>query len=609
MEKKTSQSRWQNLIKEKKHSLQIFEKRTNNLTIGQRNQPFLIMLFISFILLGTIGSRLFFLQLIEGESYRNKAEKNSVRIMPKPPIRGNIYDTKGRILASTRFTHSAYLWPIVISKSSWPENRKYLAKLLALPEKSIEAKISESKNKKIGYSSPTLIRIASRLNPAQITELEEFKTKLNGLEIDVESIRNYPNKEIAAHILGYTGELSSEELQNRNTDGYRLGDSVGRMGIEAAYEKKLRGEWGGIELEINGTGRITKILGRKVAKSGQDITLTLDLDIQKAAEVALKQHTGAIVVIKPHTGEVLAMASSPTFDPNFFSTPIAPKVWGQLQSKNKSFVNRALQSFPPASTFKIVTATAGMELEKYPSNTILQTFPYLNVKGENFKEWDKLGFGKTGYIKALALGSNAFYRQIGLKVGENTLAKYANLYGFGSKTGIELEEDSGLVANKIWKQKKYQKNWTERDTVNMSIGQGFTKATPLQIAVMFSILANGGYAINPHLLKKVDNKEYIQNHVNLKNSTIQTLREGLRAAVLSGTEKTLKTSNLPPVAGKSGIVEKFSDKSYAWFGGFAPYSNPEVVVVAFIKYSDQEKESIAALIVREVMETYFKHNS
>ncbi len=609
MWKKKTRFHWQNLIRKKNYGFQIFKEKKNNLTIGQKNQPLLIMLFVSLVLLGAIGSRLFFLQLVEGKNYRNKAEKNRVRIMPKPPIRGNIFDRKGRTLVSTRFTHSVYLWPVVVSKSNWPESRKYLAQLLSISEENIEAKINESINKKTGYSSSTLIRIASRLDPSQITALEEFKSELNGLEMDIESIRNYPNKEIAAHILGYTGELDSEELRQRHTEGYRLGDSVGRMGIEAAYEKKLRGEWGGIELEVNGAGKITKVLGRRAAKLGKDITLTLDLDIQKAAEVALKKRAGAVIVIEPYTGQILAMASSPTFDPNFFSTPIAPKVWKQLQKKDASFVNRALQGFPPASTFKIVTATAAMESGKYPPDTILPTFPYLSIGGTNFREWNGLGFGKIGYIKALALSSNTFHGQIGLKIGEKTLNKYAHLYGFGSKTGIELEEeDPGLIADNKWKKKKYQNNWTDGDTVNMSIGQGFTQATPLQIAIMFSIIANGGYRIKPHLLKKVYEQESLKNYIGLKSSTIKTLREGLRAVVLSGTGKILNTPKLPPVAGKSGTAEAPPRSSHAWFGGFAPYNSPEIVVVAFVEHSGGGGGSIAAPIVRQVMEVYFRHN-
>ena len=607
--KKGSQFHWQNLIKKKNYGFRIFREKKNNLTIGQNSQSLLIMMFISFVLLGAIGSRLFFLQLVEGKNYRGKSENNRVRVMPKPPIRGTIFDRKGRILASNRFSHSVYLWPVVVSQPNWPKNRKSLAHLLSISEENIEARISESINKKTGYSSSILIKIASRLNPAQITALEEFKEELDGLEMDIENIRNYPNKEIGAHILGYIGELSSQELKEKQSEGYLLGDSVGRMGIESAYEKKLRGEWGGIELEVNGAGKITKVLGRKAAKLGKDITVTLDLDIQKAAEFALRQRTGAVVAIEPYTGQILAMASSPTFDPNFFSTPLAPKTWKQLQQKDAFLLNRVLQGFPPASTFKIVTSTAAMESGKYPPDTILSTSPYLSVGGTHFREWNRLGFGKIGYIKALALSSNTFHGQIGLKIGEDDLVRYARLYGFGSKTGIELEEEKiGLIADNIWKKKKHKGNWTDGDTVNMSLGQGFTKATPLQVAIMFSVIANGGYRIKPQLLKKVYEKEYLKSYIGFKSSTIRTLREGLRAVVLSGTGKILNVPSLPPVAGKSGTAEAPPRKSHAWFGGFAPYNSPEIVVVAFVEHSGGGGGTIAAPIVRQVMEAYFKHN-
>ncbi|MEM8779400.1 MAG: penicillin-binding protein 2, partial [Cyanobacteria bacterium P01_G01_bin.49] len=468
------------------------QQKTNR-TIGQKRQPIFIMLLVSLVLLGAIGSRLIFLQLLQGKDYREKAEDNRVRIVPKPPVRGNIFDRKGRVLASTRLTHAAYLWPVVVNQPDWPKNLRYLSQLLSIPEEDIENKIKQA-----GQNASTLIRIARSLSPAQITALEEFTSEINGLEVDIETVRDYPNEELAAHILGYTGELNAQQLEKRRPQGYRLGDIVGKMGVEAAYEQQLRGEWGGIQLEVDGAGKVMKVLGQKVGQPGKDVTLTLDLDAQKAAEAALGERIGAIVALNPQTGGVLAMASNPTFDPNIFSTQVTPEIWKQLQKKGNPFVNRALRGFPPASTFKIVTATAGMESGKYPPNTILSTFAYLNVGGTAFGEWNRAGFGPMGYVQAMAWSSNTFHGQIGRGVGGPTLIKYSRLYGFGSKTGIELDEESpGLIADNAWKQENYNWGWTEGDTVNMSIGQGFTQATPLQVAVMFSVPANGGYRVKP----------------------------------------------------------------------------------------------------------------
>lgn len=598
-----SQSKWQTPMFGDSHGFYNIRQKKTNRTIGQKRQPWLIMVLISLILLGGIGSRLVYLQLLEGEVYREKAENNRIRIIPKPPVRGNIFDRKGRVLASTRLTHAAYLWPVVIKESNWEDNLRYLSQLLSIPEDNIERKIKQA-----GYNSPTLIRIARSLNPAQITALEEFKSELNGLEVDIESVRNYPNQDLAAHVLGYTGELNAEQLSKRRSEGYRLGDTVGKMGVEAAYEQQLRGEWGGLQLEVDGVGKVVKVLGQKIGKAGKDVTLTLDLDVQKAAESALGQRKGAIVAIDPRDGEVLAMVSYPRFNPNVFSSQITPETWEKWRSQGDPFVNRALRGFPPASIFKIVTATAGMETEKYPPNIVLNTFAYLNVGGTAFGEWNRAGFGPMGYVRAMAWSSNTFHGQIGRGVGGPNLIKWARNYGFGDKTGIELEEEArGLIADDTWKRKNYSWGWTDGDTVNMSIGQGFTQATPLQVAIMFAVPANGGYRVKPHFLKGDGDVSKWRTSMNLKPSTITTLKQGLRGVVSSGTGKALNSPNLPPVAGKTGTAEAPPGKVHAWFGGYAPYNKPEIVVVAFAEHSGGGGGSVAAPMVRQVMEAHFKN--
>lgn len=577
------------------------KRKQKGRTVGRQSQSILIMLFISLILLGGIGSRLFYLQVHEGAIYREKAENNRIRLISKPPVRGNLFDRKGEVLATTRLTHAAYLWPMVQKQPNWSEQRARLSKLLAIPEAEIQKKVEQA-----GANSPTLIRIARSLTPAQITALEEFRSEFSGLEVDIETVRNYPNKQLGAHVLGYTGELNAEELAKRRSEGYRMGDIVGKMGVEAAFEKYLRGEWGGMQLEVDGSGKVMQVLGQKMAKPGEDVTLTLDLEVQKAAEAALGERKGAIVAIDPRDGAVLAIASNPSFDPNVFSGQITNETWKQLNSKGNPFINRALQGFPPASTFKVVTQTAGMESGKYKPDVILPTSAYLYVAGTAFGEWNRAGFGPLGYVRAMAMSSNTFHGRVGVGVGGPTLIDWARRYGFGTRTGIELkEETSGLIADDAWKRKQFDLKWSDGDTVNMSIGQGFTLSTPLQVAVMFSVPANGGYRVQPHLLKDKNIQKYRQS-MKLKPSTVQTLREGLRAVVASGTGKALNVPHLPPVAGKSGTAEAPPGENHAWFGAFAPYDKPEIVVVAFAEHSGGGGGKIAAPMVKQVMEVYFK---
>jgi len=570
-------------------------------TVGRNYQSLFVMLLVSIFLLGGMGSRLAYLQLVQGERNRQLAENNRIRLVPKQPVRGNIFDRKGKVLASSRLSHAVFLWPIAIKEAEWPKTRQLLSKLLDLPQDEIQKRVE-----KAGSNSLSLIRIERGISPAQITALAEYSSQLKGVEVDIEAVRDYPNGDLAAHILGYTGEMNDQELEKRKAEGYRLGDIVGQMGIEESYEQLLRGEWGGQQVEVDGAGQVLRILGEKDAKSGKDVQTTLDLTVQKAAEAALGNRKGAIVALDPNTGAVLAMVSRPTFDPNIFSTRVTADTWKQLQAKGTPFVNRALRGFPPASTFKVVTQTAGMESGKYSPDTVLQTFAALNVGGTSFGEWNHAGFGAIGYVRAMAMSSNTFHGQIGRGVGGPTLIKWSRNYGFGQKTGIELEDEaSGLVADDAWKRKQFDWEWTVGDTVNMSIGQGFTQATPLQVAVMFAAPANGGYRVKPHFFKNDEQAKNSRVSLNLKPTTLQTLRKGLRSVVAEGTGAALKVPHLPPTAGKSGTAEAPPGQAHAWFGGFAPFDKPEIVVVAFAEHSGGGGGKVAAPMVREVLEAYF----
>lgn len=351
-------------------------RQPNSRTVGRSYQSILIMLGITVLMLGGIGSRLAYLQLVQGESSIKLADKNRIRTIRKLPVRGNIFDRKGRLLASSKLSHSVFLWPVARKKEDWPATIQHLAPILKMSEAEIQERLEQA-----GYGYREPLRIARGITPEQITALAEHKSKLEGVEVDIEPVRNYPNGEFGSHVLGYTGEMSDRELTKRKGEGYRLGDVVGQMGVEAAFEKKLQGEWGGQQFEVDGKGQVVRFLGQKPARAGADVHLTLDLDLQKTAERALGDRRGAIVAIDPNNGAILALASRPGFDPNIFSTRIKPDTWKQLQKKDHPFVNRALRVFPPASTFKIVTTTAALESGKFSPHTVLQTYGSLNIGG------------------------------------------------------------------------------------------------------------------------------------------------------------------------------------------------------------------------------------
>jgi penicillin-binding protein 2 len=574
--------------------------RNNARTVGQGNQSGILMAIIGLGLIGGIGSRLGYLQLSQGTKNRQIAEHNRVRTVAKAPVRGNIYDRHGTLLAGSKLSHSVFVWPLAGKRENWPATRRRVAEVLNLTEDEIQQALA-----KVSINSTKRVRIARDLTEGQITALQEYAADKEGVDVDIESVRYYPGGELAAHVLGYTGEMNDVELAKRKADGYRLGDVTGKMGLEDTLEAQLRGEWGGTQVEVDGAGRLQQFLGQKPSKPGKDVTITIDANLQKVAEDALGNYRGAIVAMDPRTGEVLAMASRPAFDPNIFSAKVLPAVWTKLQGKDHPFVNRALRPFPPASTFKIVTTTAALETGKFQPNTILQTYASLKIGGVTFGDWNHAGFGPLGFPGALKWSSDTFFYQVAQKLGGPTLIDWTRKYGFGKKTGIELpEEAKGLVADDAWKRKNYKIEWTVGDTVNMSIGQGFLGATPLQVAGMFAVPANGGFHVQPHLVKD-DGKREWRESMNLKPSTIETIRKGLREVVDGGTGAAMNSPTIPPSAGKSGTAEAPPGANHVWFGSYAPVDKPEIVVVAFGEHTGGGGGKTAAPMVLKVTQAYF----
>lgn len=573
-------------------------------TVGRPYQAVLVMLAISLVLLGGTGGRLAYLQLVEGQYNRQLAENNRIRLIPRQPERGRILDRKGRTLAGSRLSYSIFLWPIANREQEWQPVLKRLAEILKMPEEKVRSRLEQA-----GYTSPFLVRVVRGISPSQVTALSEFSQELKGVQVEAEAVRYYPNGDLAAHVLGYTGEMTDEQLAAKQDEGYRLGDVVGQMGVEMSFESQLRGEWGGQQVEVDGAGQVLRILGEKSARAGNDVQLTLDLDLQRAAETALGNRRGAVVAIDPRNGAVLAMVSRPAFDPNIFSTRITDSQWQELQSQSFPFVNRALQGYPPGSTFKVVTNTAGLESGRFSTQSMLRTSAALRVGGISFGESNRAGFGTIGFVGAMTHSSNTFFGQVGMRVGEDTLIDWARRFGFGQRTGIELrdEESPGLVPDEPWKKRVLNEPWYIGDTINMSIGQGSVQASPLQVAVMFAVAANGGDRVTPHLLQ--DNSRSWRTPLNLQPSTLEVLRDGLRGVVTRGTGRALNISSLPANAGKTGTSEDPPRKSHAWYGGFAPFNNPEIVIVAFVENSAAGGGGkVAAPIVRQVMEAYFNGN-
>ena len=559
--------------------------------------------------------RLGWLQLLHGQENRARADENRIRLLARSPVRGRILDRRGRVLVSSRLTYSLYLQPRQVSDQSWPELRARLSQLMGLPEAQLDQKRREGPG-----SQRYRIELASELTPQQVLRFREQSAALPGAQVDLDVLRSYPHGSLAAHTLGYTQPITEQEYKSLAKKGYQIRDRIGRIGLEAAFESQLRGAWGGQMVEVNAMGEIQRILGDRPSKAGKDLHTTLDLELQRAAEEALKgKPGGAIVALNPATGAILALASRPTFDPNFFSKSFTTqKEYDALfNSPAKPLLSRAMSAYDPGSTWKAVTAMAGMESGKFPPDTKLVTRACITYGGHCFPDHNGAGFGTIGYEDALRFSSNTFFYQVGVGVGSMPLYNAALSLGFTKPTGIEIgyEESPGLVGNERWAAqgrgwaKPGTTPWIPEDMASMSIGQSVVQITPLQLARAYAVFANGGYLVTPHLVDQgldwTDPPR--RTKVPIKPSTLATIARGLRKVVSDGTGAGMNVPNLPPVAGKTGTAEDSTGgPDHAWFACFAPYPNGQIVVVAFAQNTPGGGSVHALPMARQVLEVWNK---
>ncbi|WP_398317121.1 penicillin-binding protein 2 [Vulcanococcus sp.] len=564
---------------------------------GMQQQP-AVLLTLVVLLASAMVLRLGWLQLVQGQENRARADENRIRLVPRHPMRGRILDRNGQVLVSSRLTYNLYVQPRQVPADQWPALRDRLATVIGMAPAELDERRRNGANQE-GYR----IELAYNLKPEQVLRFREQAGNLRGAEVDVDYLRAYPYGSLGAHVLGYTSPITAEEFDKLEAKGYRMQDRIGRSGIENAFERHLRGEWGGQQLEVNAAGQVQRVLGDKQAKPGKDLRLTIDLELQKTAEKALAGvRKGAIVAMDPQTGAIRAMASRPNFDPNIFATGPTAAQWTALGGPEAPMLNRSFQGFPPASTFKLVTTIAGIESGRMTETSKLPTMNSFCYRGQCYG--DHGSFGAIGFPMALAVSSNSFYYQVGLKVGPKELFKAARRMGYGQLTGIELndEDGAGLLGDEAWKQKVYGEPWTSVDTISSAIGQGPVLVTPLQMARLYAAVSNGGWLVTPHVVERPTERRWI----GLKAGTLRALRQGLRMVVTEGTATILNDPTLPPVAGKTGTGEDPPRPDHAWFGGYAPAGKPTLVIVAFGENSGGYGGTVAAPMVKALMTTWFR---
>jgi len=579
---------------------------------GLNQQP-VVLLGVVLVFCGAMLARLTWLQVFEGAHYRELADENRIRLVPRSPIRGRLLDREGRVLASSKLTYSLYLEPRLVSDRQWPDLRDRLATLLNLSAAELDQRRGQGVDRD-GYR----ITLGTDLTSEQVLRFREQALGLKGAQVDVDILRSYPYGTLAAHALGYTQPITEQEYKQLADKGYKIRDRIGRTGVEAAYERQLRGKWGGQMLEVNAMGEVQRSLGDRPSVAGKDLTLTLDLDLQKVAEQALADKPGgAIVAMDPRTGAVLALASKPNFDPNFFSKLVTTqKEYDALFSNPaKPLLSRAMNPYDPGSTWKAVTAMAGMESGKFPPETKLQTAACITYGGHCFPDHNGAGFGLIGYADALRFSSNTFFYQVGVGAGSKALKKAATALGFGGKSGIEIgwEESVGLVGDQDWAAagrgwaKPGTTPWIPEDMASASIGQSVVQITPLQLARAYSVFANGGWLVTPHLADQgLDwTSPSRRTKVAMKPATLAKIREGLRKVVSDGTGAGLNGPGIPPAGGKTGTAEDSTGgPDHAWFATYAPYPEGQIVIVAFAQNTPGGGSVHALPMAKKVMEVW-----
>ncbi|UFP92920.1 penicillin-binding protein 2 [Gloeobacter morelensis] len=581
--------------------MQLQAERRDKRTSGGDNRG-LVLAGVAALLLGGVGLRLTYLQVIQGSHHRELAENNRIRLLPIRPPRGRILDRYGRVLATNRLSFSVFLEPMQLKPKEWPAALARLSLFIKVPADKLEAKL-----KAAGYNSPYPVRVLQNVEPQLVTVLREHIQELPGVKVDVEWMRFYPNGPVASHLLGYTGEISEQQLAERKEQGYRLGDIIGKAGVERLLEEKLHGEWGGEQVEVDAAGQVVRVIGEVQPKAGQDVRLSIDLALQKTAEAALnsRKNRGAVVAMDPRNGQVLAIASAPSYDANILSGRISEQDWRRLQTPDRPLLNRAVRPYPTASTFKIIMTAAGLESGKFNPNSRLATFGGLRIGGRVFRDHNGRGFGTIGFVRALSQSSDTFYYQVGLRIGPDEIAKWSRNFGFGSRTDIGLQSESrGLVPTPEWLKRRFGRQWFGGDTANTSIGQGMVLSTPLQNAIMVGAIANGGFRVQPHLV--LESRPGL-SPVGLAPSTLATIRQGLSEVVRSGTARRALSMPDLPNAGKTGTAEHGARKggrTHALYVGYAPTPAPEIAVSVLLE-NGGHGGSDAAPIAKKIYQTYF----
>jgi penicillin-binding protein 2 len=573
-----------------------------------------------------VAARCWYLQVDRGDEMRSMSENNRIRLVRVPAARGVVYDRHGEILVDNRPSFDV----VFVPEDARERRRQVLRNLagyLGEEEPALHQAV-HAPTKRPPYEGIVLRRDVEWQG---VVALETHQLDLPGVTLQVGPKRYYPYGPLAAHLLGYVGEVSEADLANGAT-GYRPGDLLGKAGLEKAWDSELRGVSGGQQVEVDALGRRMRVLEEVADLPGATLTLTLDRDLQEAADRALGDADGALVALDPRDGEILAMVSHPAYDPNVFARGIRRDEWRALvQDRKHPLNNRAVQGqFPPGSTFKVAVATGALEENVVGPSFGVSCSGGIPFGNHFFRCWKKGGHGGVNLHRAIVESCDVFFYTVGRRLGVDGIAEYAHRLGLGLPTGVRLEhEKAGIIPDTQWKRQRFNQPWFEGETLSVAIGQGYVTATPLQMANLAATIANGGTRYRPFYVKRVDApdgtvREEVEPEVlgeaHLKKSTVDQVKAAMRDVVMTdaGTGKKARVVGVT-VAGKTGTaqVAKMGEdrnrlnrgadvlRDHAWFIGFAPVEAPEIAVACIVEHAGGGGGAFAAPVVQQVLQHYF----
>lgn len=588
--------------------------------LGELQRRLVVLRIGLLLVVALLALRLWHLQIREGPYYRDLSENNRTRSVILEPARGLIYDRNGVLLANNVPSFSLY-----VSLEDVKDREELIQKmteLIGLDPEMIRKKLAIRGAKQVPR------KIKDRLTLREATLIESHRLDLPGVMIQVESQRNYPSGVTAAHVLGYVGEVSAEQLEKPEYAELHQGSVVGQYGVEKYFDRVVRGEAGQKSVEVDALGHEKRTVVVDQPKAGDDLFLTIDARLQKVAEDLLGQESGAIVALDPTTGDILAMASRPAFDPNVLSRELTGKQWVEIvQDEGRPLNNRASQGqYPPGSTFKVMMAAAALESKTVTPSSTVQCNGGYQFGRRLYHDWKASGHGSVDMRRALIHSCDVYFYTIGQRMGIDTMAEFGRAFGLGQETGVELpSERIGIMPSTAWKQKAKNEPWLPGETISAAIGQGYVTVTPLQMASLIGTVANDGVTFRPRLVRAVMDRETGQlqemepeekSRVKVKPEYLKLIQEALAAVVTEGTATRAK-STIVSIAGKTGtaqtaalrtgpekdIPKKFRD--HAWFVAFAPVEKPRIAVAVLAEHMGHGG-SAAAPLAKDVIENYVK---